>query len=158
MDLKPEPLSSWTNTQTFGQTGQMIDLCSEYLSVRCIWLYVLFMSRMRFRGNPYSIVSWMSKKLLARSRREIWSLSDCNRARTQNHLLRKWTLNHLASLAKWLSVHLRTKRFSVRVQLQSPKLQISRLLRGRSSLTFRQLWSVDSIWNAYVTWQEHIAK
>ena len=45
----------------------------------------------------------------------------------------------LNSLAKWLSVPLQTKWFWVRVQLQSPKLQISRLLRARSSLTFRQL-------------------
>ena len=42
------------------------------------------------------------------------NLSDCN-----------WTRTH-----KW---------FWVRVQLQSLKLQISRLLRARSSLTFRQL-------------------
>ena len=35
------------------------------------------------------------KKLLARSRREICSLSDCNWTRTQNHLVRKRTLNHL---------------------------------------------------------------
>ena len=43
------------------------------------------------------------KELLARSRREIWSLSDCNWTRTHNHLVRKQTLNHLAKLAKWLS-------------------------------------------------------
>ena len=43
------------------------------------------------------------KELLARSRREIWSLSDCNLTRTHNHLVHKWTLNHLAKLAKWLS-------------------------------------------------------
>ena len=41
------------------------------------------------------------KKLLARSRRVIWSLSDCNWTR-QNHLVRKRTLNHLAKLTKWL--------------------------------------------------------
>ena len=41
---------SWTLVQT----GQMIELCSEYLSVRCIWLYVLVMSRTRFRVNPHS--------------------------------------------------------------------------------------------------------
>ena len=82
---------------------------------------------------------------------------DCNWTRTQNHLVLKRTLNHLAklaiwaSLAKWLSVRLRTKWFWVRVQLQSLHLQISRLLRARSSLTFRQLWSVDSLSNAYVT-------
>ena len=45
------------------------------------------------------------KELLARSRRKIWSLSDCNWTRTQNHLVCKRTLNHLA---KWLSVLLRT--------------------------------------------------
>ena len=59
------------------------------------------------------------KQLLARSRREIWSLSDCNWSRTQNHLVPKGTLNHLTKLAKWLSVPLGTKLFWVRVQLQS---------------------------------------
>ena len=87
--------------------------------------------------------------------------SDCKWTRTQNHLVRKRTLNHslnnhiqsnvpyryvlraqlnhLASLAKWLSVRLWTKWFWVQVQLQSLKLQISCLLWARSSLTFRQL-------------------
>ena len=32
----------------------MIELCCEYLSVRCIWLNVLIMSRMHFRVNPCS--------------------------------------------------------------------------------------------------------
>ena len=62
------------------------------------------------------------KELLARSRREIWSLSDCNWIRTHNHLVRKGTLNHLAKLAdlaKWLSVRLRTKRSWILAQLQS---------------------------------------
>ena len=36
------------------------------------------------------------KELLARKRRKIWSLSDCNWAQTHNHLVRKWTLNHFA--------------------------------------------------------------
>ena len=38
------------------------------------------------------------KELLTRSRRQIWRLSDCNWTRTQNHLVRKRTLNHLAKL------------------------------------------------------------
>ena len=38
------------------------------------------------------------KELLARSRREIWSSSDCNWTRTHNHLVHKRTLNHLAKL------------------------------------------------------------
>ena len=99
-------------------------------------------------------------------------LSDCNWTRTNNHLVRKRTLNHLAKLTlkrlscvvsaylygafdcmflschvrvsewiqtKWLSVRLRTKWLWVRVQLQSLKLQISRLFWARSSLTSRQL-------------------
>ena len=45
------------------------------------------------------------KELLARSRREIFSLSDCNWTRTHNHLVHKRTLNHLAKLA--LSCHVR---------------------------------------------------
>ena len=51
------------------------------------------------------------KELLARSRREIWSLRDCNCSRTQNHLVHKRTLNHLAKLAKWLSCALSTYRY-----------------------------------------------
>ena len=43
------------------------------------------------------------KELLARNRREIWSLSDCNWTRTHNHLVHKRKLNHLAIPAKWLS-------------------------------------------------------
>ena len=45
------------------------------------------------------------KALLARSRRDIWSLSDCNRTRTQNHLVRKRTINHLARPNGWVLVY-----------------------------------------------------
>ena len=45
------------------------------------------------------------KELLARSRREIWRLSDCNWTRTQNHLVRKQTFNHLAKLTCWVFVY-----------------------------------------------------
>ena len=38
------------------------------------------------------------KELPARNRRKMWSLSDCNRTRTHNHLVCKRTLNHLAKL------------------------------------------------------------
>ena len=55
------------------------------------------------------------KELFAQSKCEIWSLSECNWTRNQNHLVCKQTLNHLAI---WLSVCLGTKWFWVRVQLQ----------------------------------------
>ena len=63
-------------------------------------------------------------------------LYQCNWTRTKNHLVHKQTLNYFAKQA-------------------SLKLQISCLLRARSSLTFRQLQSVDLPWIAYVTWQEY---
>ena len=63
-DSNPQPLSSLTNTQPFGQTGQIIELCCEYLAVRCIWLYVFIMSRTSLRVNPHSTVAWMSTNSL----------------------------------------------------------------------------------------------
>ena len=59
----------------------------------------------------------------------------------------KQLFSYLDSLAKWLSVRLQTKWLWVRVPFQSLKLQISHLFRARSSLKFRQLQSVDSLWN-----------
>ena len=35
-DSNPQPLSLKRNTQPLSQTSQMIELCCEYLSVRCI--------------------------------------------------------------------------------------------------------------------------
>ena len=82
----------------------MIELCCEYLSVRYIWLYVIIMSRRRFRGNLHSLVAWMSRNsLLGQNRRNIWSLSISGGIRTHNYLVRKRILNHLAKLVKWLS-------------------------------------------------------
>ena len=52
------------NIQPFSQTGQMIELCCEYLYAWCIWLYVLIMSFTHFRVNPLSAVAWISKNSL----------------------------------------------------------------------------------------------
>ena len=43
------------------------------------------------------------KELLAWNWHDIWSLRSSNAMWPHNHLVRKWTLNHLAKLAKWLS-------------------------------------------------------
>ena len=69
---KPQPLSSSTNTQSFGQTSQMIVLCCQYSSVRCFWLYVIIMSRTRLRVNLHSIVARMSRNSLL----ETWAISE----------------------------------------------------------------------------------
>ena len=56
------------NTPPFNQTDlKMIELCSEYLSLQCIWLYVLIMSRTRCRVNQHSILN--VKELFGWSRR-----------------------------------------------------------------------------------------
>ena len=76
--------------------------------------------------------------ILARSRREIWSLSDWNWTWTHNHIVHKRTLNHLAkpaSLAKWLSVRLWTKRW-VRVQLQSLMLTVLQVHTNKPTQCF----------------------
>ena len=43
------------------------------------------------------------KELFAQSMREMWNLSYCNWTGTQNHLVCKWTMNHLAKLSEYLS-------------------------------------------------------
>ena len=75
-----------------------------------------------FQSESTHCSSLNVKELLARYRRDIWSLSDSIGIRTHKHLVRKRLLKHLAkpaSLAKWLSVHLRTKYFWVRFPLLS---------------------------------------
>ena len=47
------------NTEPFSQIGQVILLCSELLSVRGIWLYVLVLPRTRLIVTPNFIVAWM---------------------------------------------------------------------------------------------------
>ena len=42
------------------------------------------------------------KELFAQSRHKIWSLSDCNWNRTQNHFVPTRTFNHLTKLALWI--------------------------------------------------------
>ena len=59
---------------------------------------------------------------------------------------------YFVSFPKWLSVRLRTKWFWDQVQLQWLNVQISCLLRTTNSLTFTQIYSVDSLINASLTW------
>ena len=106
----------------------MIDLCSEYLSIWCIWLYVLIMSRTRFRfcvrfeqgfcwhSGSYGV--WIHSEMHTWHDKNIQSNAPYRSVLTIQP-------NHLASLAKWLSASLWTKCLWVRVQFQSLRLQIS---------------------------------
>ena len=86
-----------------------------------------------FRVNPPSILCLNVKKLVARSRHHIRSLSDSNVISTNSHLVRKQTTIH----PNWPDA-LRTKWLWVRITLLPLKFQIWDLLRARSFLTFRQ--------------------
>ena len=81
-----------------------------------LWLYVIIMSRARFRVNlHYSCLNVNER--FAGNGCDIWSLSDSKGIRTHNHLVRKRTLNHLAGLVIWLSFCLRNKCLWVRISL-----------------------------------------
>ena len=67
-----------------------------------------------YESTVYSYLN--AKKLFAQNRRDIWSLSNCNKTRNHNHLVCK----HL--------FRLRTEWLWVRAPLQSLKLQISSLI------------------------------
>ena len=45
-----------------------------------------------------------------------------------------------------------TNWLGIQIPFQSLKLQVLRLFWARSSLKYTQLLSLDSLWNAYVTW------
>ena len=83
----------------------MIELNSKHLYVEWVLLYAVLMSRTHFRMNSHSIFAWMlrNSSLVTLKRHHIWSLSDCNKTQTHNHVVRKWTLKHLAKLTKWFS-------------------------------------------------------
>ena len=85
--------------------------CCEYLSVRCIWLYVFIMltNVLQTKATLYSCLN--VKKLFARKRRNFRSLSDCNGIRTNNHIVHKRTLDHLVTLVKWLSCVVSTYQY-----------------------------------------------
>ena len=51
-----------------------------------------------FQSESTLYICLKVKEVLAQNRCDIWSLSDCNGTRTHNHLVRKWTLNHLVRL------------------------------------------------------------
>ena len=100
--------------------------CVEVLFVWCIWLYVLIMSRTRFRLNPHSL--WMSKlPECQRSVYRVWIDSEtCTwHVRTYSQMHRTYKYSQHSSiiwpvwLNDWVSVRLRTKWLWVPVQLQS---------------------------------------
>ena len=119
-------LSFWAFTVEFVLVLCVYIMC-VFVCVKahlCIFTQLFRVTSLYF-GKKYSehfsltVFSCHVTYAFARSRREIWRWSDCNWTRTHNHLVLKQKLKHLAKLAKWLSVSLKTKWFWVQVHLQS---------------------------------------
>ena len=114
LDSNPQPLSSQTTSQPFSQIG-LNDWASLWVLVYMVHLTVCSCHVTYTFQSESTLYSCLNVKgLLARSRRKIWSLSDCNWTRTHNHLDRKWKLNHLAKLARFTlkGVHDMTRTYS----------------------------------------------
>ena len=96
----------------------------------------------------YALCCLNVKELFAQNRRDIWRLSDCNRSWTRDHLVRKRTLNHLAKLAKWLSVRLQTKWLWVRIPLLSLKQYMKfEKMAAFSAIIVVEIWF---FWDAFI--------
>ena len=89
-------------SQTFDKSGNILTS-----------LYALSVSRTHFQSESALYSCLNVKELLARNRRDIWSLNDSNWSRTHYHLVRKLILNHLAKLAIWLSCIVSTYLYGV---------------------------------------------
>ena len=72
-------------------------ICTVHLTVCYHHVTHAFQSE----STPYSCLDL--KEILARNKRDIWSLSDSNRIRTPNYLICERTIIDLAKLSKWLS-------------------------------------------------------
>ena len=108
-----------TNVPFYFSAGQYSAVLATYRN-RCMFLscHVRISEWIHTPWFPVCQETPCSKQ--ARNLKFKWLQLDSN----HNHLVRKRLLNHLAkqaSLAKWLSVRLRTKWLWVRVQLQSLK-------------------------------------
>ena len=80
-------------------------LCAVHLTVCSYHVTYVFQSE----STVYICLN--IKELLARNMSDIWGSSDGNSTRAHKHLGCKWTLTHLAKLAKWLSYVVSTYLF-----------------------------------------------
>ena len=103
---------NWTRTYNHlvhKRTLHDLPKLAKWLSwVVSTYLYVtfdrMFLSCQYAFQSKFTLYSCLNvKELLAQNKCNTWSLSDSNRIGTQNHLVHKQILNHLAKLAKWLS-------------------------------------------------------
>ena len=82
----------------------------------CEAIFIIFPWKLIVISLPSTHLFFIGLLLWTGFTNPVFTWSDCNWTRTQNHLVLKRTINHLAD---WLSVRIRTKWFCVRIQLQS---------------------------------------
>ena len=97
------------------------------------------------------------KELLGQNRNNIWSLSDCNEVQTQNHLVGKQTLNHLAKRQIWIRIWVwKNSNFLLNLtefplkqdsSTTAPNLNKLSLIKNFTNYLKTKLWHVLSIKN-----------
>ena len=165
--MNSQPLSLSTNTQPCCQTGQMIELYCEDLSVWCICMQVIIMSRTSFRVSPHSMESTLF----------IWCLLWARSSWTFSQAIEcEFTLKLVPDIIIRYSHMHRTDKYSQYSSIIRPvwlngwvfvcELSGCRFeshccqLNVRYDTCFEQgvpwhsgkLSSVDALWNLYVTW------
>ena len=94
-------INKWEKISRYNSNNRTTN--TEFLTVCSCHVTYAFQSE----STLYSCLN--VKELLARSRRKIWSLSECNWTRTHNHLVHKQILSDLPKLAMnfraWIFVY-----------------------------------------------------
>ena len=116
-------LTTITNLLVHNDT--LLPIYFQVFQYNCMFLSC----QIRFQSESTLYICLNVNELLARRRREIWSLSDCNWIRIHNHLVRKRTLNHLAKLAVLAPLQ----------SLISIYFQQTQHFESRNSETFQQI-------------------
>ena len=113
-----------------------------------VWIICYYDVTYTFQNEFTLYVAWMSRNSLLKTGAISDVLSDCNRSWTCDHLVRKRTLNHLAKLAKWLSVRLQTKWLWVRIPLLSLKQYMKfEKMAAFSAIIVVEIWFS---WDAFI--------
>ena len=92
------------------------------------------------------------KEILAQNRCHIWSLSDSNKIRTHNDLVRKQIFNHLTKLAKWFSCVVSTYHLTLCYYYATYEFQSKSTLYSCSNLQELIYWNRRHNWSWLNGW------
>ena len=135
----------------------MIELCCEYLSVRCktYGAFDCMFFSCNVRVSEWIHTLWFPnvKELLAQNRLGIYTFNDYNWTWTHNSLVCKQMPNHLVKLAKWFSCVLRTYLYGkCDCKLLSCHVRVSKwihsllLPESKGTPCSKKAWNVNFTW------------